>query len=269
MITPGAAKLALLHPARAVNSARRRLGQLRRRLGDGRGRRPRRQLRSGHRGADLDRSGAAECRRACAGRCAHAARREARRQRRRAGGDVAGRHGARAGRRPQLRREPVQPRHRRQAPARLGLQAVRLSHRARTRADARHRARGRADQGQWLEAGRFRAPLFRPGDADPGAGQFAQHRRGAADAGIRARPRSFAPLTGSASTRSSSPMPRSRSARPKFRCSNWSPPMHRSPTAGLLPRRMWSSACAPRTARLSTRVRRNRSAASSMCTTWR
>ena len=52
-----------------------------------------------------------------------------------------GRRGARHGRRQELRRKPVQPRSRRQAAAGLGVQAVRLSHRARARAHARQRAR--------------------------------------------------------------------------------------------------------------------------------
>jgi penicillin-binding protein 1A len=42
-------------------------------------------------------------------------------------------------------------------PARLGVQAVRLSHRARTRAHPRHGARGQADLGPGLAAGEFRA----------------------------------------------------------------------------------------------------------------
>ena len=54
----------------------------------------------------------------------------------RAGGDDAGRRGARHGRRPQLCRQPVQPRGDRQASARLGVQAVRLSDRDRRRSDA-------------------------------------------------------------------------------------------------------------------------------------
>ena len=149
-------------PSRAREATdRRRLGQLRRRLGDGRGQRPRRPHRPGHRGRHVDRSGAAEQRRAGAGRCAGAAGRKTRRQRRRARRHDAGRHRARAGRRQELRREPVRPRHRRQAPARLRIQAVRLSHRARTRTHARHGARGRADRGEGLEAGKFRARIFR------------------------------------------------------------------------------------------------------------
>ena len=111
------------------------------------------------------------------------------RRRRRAGGDDAGRRGARAGRRPQLCREPVQPRHRGAASARLGVQAVRLSHRARARAHPRHGARGQADLGAGLAAGKFRARISRPGDADPGAGQFAQYGVGAADHGSRPRRR--------------------------------------------------------------------------------
>ncbi len=127
-------------------AGRRRLGQLRRRLGDGRGRRSDRQVRSGHRRADHDRSGAAERGRTGLGRCAQAEGRQAQHFARRAGRHDAGRRGAGAGRRAELRREPVQPRRRRQAPARLVVQAVRLSHRARTRTDARQRARRRADR---------------------------------------------------------------------------------------------------------------------------
>ena len=56
-------------------AGRRRLGQLRRRLGDGRGRRHHRQYRSGHRRGDHDRSGAAKRGRAGLGR--HAQRRRA------------------------------------------------------------------------------------------------------------------------------------------------------------------------------------------------
>ena len=113
-------------------------------------------------------------------------RRQGRRRPGRGGGAVAGRRGARAGRRPELRREPVQPRGRGQAPARLGVQAVRLSHRDRARADAGHRARGQADRGQGLAAGELQPRVFRPGAADQGAGAVAQHRVGAADAGVRA-----------------------------------------------------------------------------------
>ena len=47
-------------PGARGEAGRRRLGQLRRRLGDGRGRRPDRPCRPGHRGRDLDRSGAAD-----------------------------------------------------------------------------------------------------------------------------------------------------------------------------------------------------------------
>ena len=57
------------------------------------------------------------------------------------------------GRRPQLCRQPVQSRRRRQAPARLVVQALRLSGRAREGPHARHRARRRADQRQGLEPG--------------------------------------------------------------------------------------------------------------------
>ena len=62
------------------------------------------------------------------------------------GSAVAGRRGARAGRRPELRGEPVQPRGGGQAAAGLGVQAVRLPHRDRARPDAGHGARGQADR---------------------------------------------------------------------------------------------------------------------------
>jgi len=58
--------------------------------------------------------------------------RQERRRPRRADFHDAGWRGARLGRRPQLRRQPVQPRGRRQAPAGLSVQTVRLSDRART-----------------------------------------------------------------------------------------------------------------------------------------
>ena len=158
-------------------------------------------------------------------------RRQSRRRPGRAGRDDAGRRGARAGRRPELRREPVQPRGRRQAPARLGVQAVRLSHRDRARADARHRPRGQADQGQGLAAGELRPRIFRPGDADQGAGAVAQHRVGAADAGIRADGGDAHRASARHRLASSSRTPRSRSAPRRSRCSSWSAPMRRSPMA--------------------------------------
>ena len=100
-------------------AVRRRLGQLRRRLGHGCGRRSDRHLRSGYRGADHDRSEPAERGRTGARRHADPEGRQVQHFARRAGGDDARRRGARAGRRTQLRREPIQPRRRRQAPARL------------------------------------------------------------------------------------------------------------------------------------------------------
>ena len=58
LIGAGRQKPALAHPARAIKPAGGRLGQLCRRLGDGRGRRPRRQVRRRHRRRNDDRSGA-------------------------------------------------------------------------------------------------------------------------------------------------------------------------------------------------------------------
>ena len=83
--------------------------------------------------------------------------REVRRRAGRAGRDDAAGRGARAGRRAQLRREPVQPRGRGEAPAGLGVQAVRLSGGAGARAHARHDPRGQADRREGLEAGELHA----------------------------------------------------------------------------------------------------------------
>ena len=113
---------------------------------------------------------------------------EGREVRRRAGrvrrDDAAGR-GARAGRRQELRREPVQSRGRGEAPAGLGVQAVRLSHRAGARAHARDDPRGQADRREGLEAGELHPRIFRPGVADQGARDVAQHRVGAPHDGSR------------------------------------------------------------------------------------
>ena len=91
------------------------------------------------------------------------------RQRRQDPGREPGRHGAarhrrrhhRAGRRALLRREPVQPRAQGQAPARLRLQAVRLSRGAGSRADARQHRPRPADPRQGLEPQQRRRPLPR------------------------------------------------------------------------------------------------------------
>ena len=80
-----------------------------------------------------------------------------------------------------------------------------------------HHPAGRADQRQGLEAGKLRASISRLGDADPGAVDVAQYRRGAARPRSRPAPMWCAPRTGSASRRSSNPMPRSRSAPRKCR----------------------------------------------------
>ena len=47
------------------------------------------------------------------------------------------------------------------------------------------RARGQADRDQGLAAGELQPRIFRPGHAQAGAGDVAQHRVGAADAGVR------------------------------------------------------------------------------------
>ena len=232
LIGEDTAKAAMARSGACGATGRRRLGQLRRRLGDGRGQRA---------GRPVDQDIVIETtidptlqdrRRTGAGRRRWPRRATSSASPRRAGGDDAGRRSAGAGRRAQLRREPVQSRRRGQAPAGLDVQAVRLSDRAGARADAGYRARRRADRGERLEAGKFRSRISRPGDADAGARQFAQHGVGAADAGIRARLRWCAPPTGWASPPNSSRMLRSRSAPRKCRCWNWCPPMRRSPMAG-------------------------------------
>ena len=55
-------------------------------------------------------------------------------------------------------REPIQPRGVGQAAAGLGIQALRLSHRAGARAHPRYHPRGQADQHQRLASGELRAP---------------------------------------------------------------------------------------------------------------
>ena len=103
-------------------------------------RRSRRPDRPEHRGRNHDRSETAERRRSLRDRRTRGQKREVQCQPGRAGGDDAGWRGARHGRRPQLCREPVQPRGDRQAPAGFGVQAVRLSHRDRSRALRRRRS---------------------------------------------------------------------------------------------------------------------------------
>ena len=175
----------------------------------------------------------------------------------RAGGDDARRRGPRHGRRPQLRRQPVQPRGHGEAAARLRVQAVRLSHRDRGRADARDDPAGRSARHQGLAAGKLRPRIFRLGDADPGACDVAQHRRGPARTRGRRRRTWCAPRTGSASPQNSSRTPRSRSARPRCRRWSWSAPTCRSPMAAMPPAPMSSIASAPSTATsCSTRARR-------------
>ena len=83
----------------------------------------------------------------------------------RAGGDDPGWRGARWSAAATMR-EPVQPRRRRPAPAGFGVQAVRLSHRARGRADAGEIVQDRRSVRQGMEAGKLHARISRPGDAD-------------------------------------------------------------------------------------------------------
>ncbi len=89
MITPDAGETGARQSGARHPSVGRRLGQLCRRLGDGCGRRPHRQIRRGHRRADDDRSGAARRRRAGLGRYAQRQRRQVQYRTGRAGGDDA------------------------------------------------------------------------------------------------------------------------------------------------------------------------------------
>ena len=206
----GQARARFARPGRARQE--RRLDQLRRRLRHGHARRHGRRDRRGHRRHHHARPAHAGGGRARADRRTQRQGRQVRRRAGRAGRARPRRRGQGAGRRAQLRRQPIQPRRRRQAPARLDLQAVRLSRRAGEGADPRHGARRRADLGQGLEAGGLFARVFRPGHADQGAGAVAQHGRGAARARRSARRRSRASPTGSASPPTSTPTRRSRSA---------------------------------------------------------
>ena len=175
-------RAASAHPLLHGEAARRRHAQLRRRLDRRSARRSGRPDRPGHRGRDLDRSEAAERGGSRDHRRTRRQEREVQRHAGRAGGDDAGRRGARHDRRAQLCRQPVQPRGHRQAAARLGVQAVRLSHRDRSRADAGDDPAGRAARRQGLEAGELHPRIFRRGDADAGAGDVAEHGGGAARA---------------------------------------------------------------------------------------
>ena len=188
MIGESAAMLALAHPARAIKPAGRRLGQLCRRLGDGRGRRPDRQYRPGHRRANDHRSGAARRRRAGPGRRAQPEGRQAQYRRRRAGRHDAGRRGARAGRRARITATanstapstPSASPARRSSPSSISPRSNMGSLPDTVREDAPIAVKG------WKPEN-FEHQYARAGDADAGARRFAQYRVGAADARIRPR----------------------------------------------------------------------------------
>ncbi len=133
-------------------AGRRRHGQLCGGLDRRSARRSHRPDRPERRGRNLDRSETAGGRRSRRDRRTCGEEREIQCQPGRAGGDDAGWRGARHGRRPQLCRKPVQPRGDRQAPAGLGVQALRLSHRDRSRPDAGDDPAGCAARRQGLEA---------------------------------------------------------------------------------------------------------------------
>ena len=138
----------------------------------------------------------------------------------RAGRDGCRRHRARAGRRHRLRPEPVQPRRHRPPPARLGLQALRLSRRDGEGLHARHRRRRCALRLQRLEPLERLRQVRRPGDAARRARLFAQHR-------LRPPRHRRRPAEGGRCRDADghllatwTPCPRSRSAPPRSRCSS-------------------------------------------------
>ena len=101
------------------------------------------------------------------------------------------------------------------------------------------RAAGFADQREGLDAGELHQGIFRPGDADAGAGDVAQHGRGAArPRGRRQERRAHrAPARHRLETRSQRVA--RRSAPRRSRCSSSPAPTRRSPTAETARRRMW------------------------------
>ena len=161
-ITPGMTKTALGAPAKPVRAPGRRLGELRGRLRDGRARRFRRHGRIRHRGVDHPRS--RRCRTRPNNPSSTCSTRKGRNSTSARAPFVAmqpdGALRALVGR-PQLRGEPVQPRHGGAPPARLVVQALRLSRRHGGGADAQHGAGGFAGQLQGLGAEELRSRLSR------------------------------------------------------------------------------------------------------------
>ena len=86
---------------------------------------------------------------------------------------------ARHGRRARLRGEPVQSRHRRGAPARLVVQALRLLDGARERLDAQLDRRRRTDLSRQLVPAQLWRRLCRTSDPRPGPNAFTQYGCGA------------------------------------------------------------------------------------------
>ena len=89
------------------------------------------------------------------------------------------RRGARHGRRPRLRRQPVQPRHQRAAPARLLVQALCLCRRAEERLQRRTRSWSTGRSASATGGRTITGRLCRLDDADHGADALDQHHRGA------------------------------------------------------------------------------------------
>ena len=133
----------------------------------------------------------------------------------RAGVDRFDRRGARHGRRLRLCRQPVRPRLGGPPPARLGLQALRLSGRPRAGPQARQRAQRCADQDRQMDAGQLPRQILRPRHAGDRAGQVAELGRGAAGHGGRPRQCRRNRASARASSRTCRPTSRSRSAPPK------------------------------------------------------
>ena len=120
-----------------------------------------------------------------------------------------------------LCREPVQPRRQGQAPARLGLQALRLPGRHRAGRHARHvrRSTSRSQIGGWTPEN-YHGKYFGPVTLTTRPGAVAQHRRRQAGQEVGPAERSPTRPRAWASTRRCRPTPRSRSAPRKSPCSS-------------------------------------------------
>ncbi len=132
--------------------------------------------------------------------------------------------------RARLRRERVQSRHRRAAPAGVLVQAVRLCSGDDERLfDGQHRSR-RADLDRQLESPQLRPLLRRAGAAAHGAGQVDQHHPGPHRPGDRTRQDRRDGARARHHDRARRSPGRCRSASPRSTCSTWPAPIRPSPT---------------------------------------